>query len=102
MKKTALKTVSTSRKFVYFILSTLNTVLFGQAPPKPNPKHHLELIDLLMDGSECLKSGSGSGWAKKPGSIRIQIRNTAFFGSSNYNKDPEKRSIYLMREAKVL
>ena len=44
---------------------TVNTVLFGQAPPKPNQKHLLEPTSLLMD-----RSGS----AKKPGSIRI--RNT--------------------------
>ena len=35
-------TESTSRRFVYFIFSTLNTVLFGQVPPKPNQKHHLD------------------------------------------------------------
>ena len=54
---------------------------FGQVPPKPNQKHHLDLNGLLMDGSgsRFLKSGSGflkSGSAKKPGSIRI--RNTVF------------------------
>ena len=66
------KTVSTSRKKLYFIFSTLNTVLFGQVTPKPNQKHHLDPIGLLMDGSGSgfLKSGSGS--AKKPGSIRIR------------------------------
>ena len=35
MEKKRPKTASTSRKIVYFILSTLNTVLFGQVPPKP-------------------------------------------------------------------
>ena len=38
------KTVSTSKKLAYFIFSTLNTVLFGQVPPNPNKKHHLDLI----------------------------------------------------------
>ena len=69
--KKRLKNVSTSRKIVYFIFGTLNTVLFGQVPPKPSQNHHLNDISLLMDGSVSgfLKSGSGS--AKKPGSIRI-------------------------------
>ena len=44
------KTVNTSSLF-YFIFSTLNTVFFGQVPPKPNQKHHLDPISLLMDGS---------------------------------------------------
>ena len=59
----------------YFIFGTLNTVLFGQVPPKPSQNHHLNDISLLMDGSVSgfLKSGS----AKKPGSI--QIRNTEIF-----------------------
>ena len=34
-------------EFFFFIFSTLNTVLFGQAPLK----HHLDPISLLMDGS---------------------------------------------------
>ena len=38
----------------YFISSTSNTVLFGQAPPKPNQKHLLEPTSLLMDRSETL------------------------------------------------
>ena len=66
-------------KMLYIISSTLNTVLFGQAPPKPYQNHHLDPISLLMDGSGLLKPGSGS--AKKPGSIRI--RNT---GSKNAYK----------------
>ena len=37
-----------------------------------------------MDGSELLKPGSGSGSAKKPGSIRIQIRNTASFNKKTF------------------
>ena len=42
----------------YVIFSTLNTVLLGQVPPKPN---QLDIISLLMDGSGSgfLKSGSG-------------------------------------------
>ena len=42
---------------------------------RPNQKHHLDAIGLLMDGSGSgfLKSGFWS--AKKPGSIRIRIRN---------------------------
>ena len=59
-----------NQKNSYIIFITLNTVLFGLVPPKPNQKHHLDLGSLLMDGSGFLKSGS----AKKPGSI--QIRNT--------------------------
>ena len=43
-------TESTSRRFAYFIFSTLKTVLFGQVPPKPNQKHHLDSSSLLMDG----------------------------------------------------
>ena len=31
--------------------SAFNTVLFGQAPPKPYQNHHLDSISLLMDGS---------------------------------------------------
>ena len=58
--------------FVYIIFGTLNIVLFVQVTPKPNQKHHLDLIRLLMEGSGFLKNGSVS--AKKPGSIRI--RNT--------------------------
>ena len=47
------KTVSTSRNYFNFIpvFSTLNTVLFGQVTSKPNQKHHLNPIGLLMDGS---------------------------------------------------
>ena len=61
--------VSTSGKIVYFMFSILkvNTVFFGQVPPKPNQKHNLDPIGFLMDGT---------GSAKKPGSIRI--RNTDF------------------------
>ena len=36
---------------MYFIFCTLNIFLFGQAPPKPNQKNHLDPISLLMDGS---------------------------------------------------
>ena len=61
------KTVSTSRQVLYFIFSTLHTVLFGQVTPKPNQKNSLD-----GSGYGFLKSGYGS--AKKPGSIRI--RNT--------------------------
>ena len=61
MKKKHSKTVSKSRKFVYFIFGTLNTGLFGQVPPKSNQKHNLDLIDLLIDGSGSAKEpGSGS------------------------------------------
>ena len=78
MEKKRPKTVSTSRKFCYFIFSTFNTVLFGQATSKPNQKQHLDHIGLLMDrsGSWCSEYGSGSG--KKTGSIQIRIRNTAY------------------------
>ena len=55
--------------------TAINTVLFGQAPPKPYQNHHLDPISLSMDGSGLLKPGSGL--AKKPGSIRI--RNAAFW-----------------------
>ena len=55
---------------MYILSSILNTVLIGQAPPKPYQTHHLDPISLLIDGSGLLKPGSGS--AKKPGSIRIQ------------------------------
>ena len=82
MKKMS-KTVSTSRKKNYFLVSTLNTVLFGQVPPKPNQKHHLYHISLLTDrfGSTFLKSGSGL--TKKPGSIMIRmIRNSDLFASA--------------------
>ena len=40
---------------LYIISSTLNTVLFGQAPPKPYQNHHLDPISLLMDKSGLLK-----------------------------------------------
>ena len=46
---------------VYFTCSTLNTVLFVQAPPKPYQTHHLDPISLLIDGSGLLKPGSGIG-----------------------------------------
>ena len=36
----------TRREILYFIFSTLNTVRFGQAPPKPNQNHHLDPISL--------------------------------------------------------
>ena len=36
----------------YFIPSFLNTVLYGQAHPKPSQNHHLDPIRLIMDGSE--------------------------------------------------
>ena len=67
------RTFFTSRIFFYFIFSTLNTVLFYKVPLKPNQKHHLDPIGLLMNrsGSGFLKSWSGSA---KSGSIRI--RNT--------------------------
>ena len=42
--------------------------------PKPNQKHHLDPIDLLMDNSGSGFLKSGSRLAKKPGPIRI--RNT--------------------------
>ena len=59
------KTARTGRLiFFNFILSTLNTVLFGQVPLKPNQKH-LDPIVLFL----TLKPRSGS--AKKPGFIRI-------------------------------
>ena len=45
---------------LYFISSTLNIVLFGQAPPKPYQNHHLDPISLPMDGSGLFKPGSGS------------------------------------------
>ena len=47
---------------MYISFSTLNAVL------------HLDPISLLTDESGLFKSGSGS--AKKPGSIQIRIRNT--------------------------
>ena len=50
-----------------FSILKVNTVFFGQVPPKPNQKHNLDPIGFLMDGT---------GSAKKPGSIRI--RNTDF------------------------
>ena len=37
-----------------FVSSTLNTVLFGQTPPKPYQNPHLDPISLLMDGSGLL------------------------------------------------
>ena len=50
---------------VYFICSTLNTVLFVQAPPKPYQTHHLDPISLLIDGSGLLKLKPGSGIGEK-------------------------------------
>ena len=43
--------------------STLNAVIFGQAPPKPYQNHQLDPISLVMDasGSGLLKPGSGPG-----------------------------------------
>ena len=48
--------------------TALNTVLFGQVPPKPNKIHNLYPISKLPDGSgsRLKKPGSGSGSAKKP------------------------------------
>ena len=60
---------------LYILSSTLNTLLFGQAPPKSYQNFHLDPISLLMEGSGLLKPVSGS--AKKPGSI--WIRNTALW-----------------------
>ena len=40
------KTEVKVEKNLYFISSTLNTVLFGQAPPKPYQNHHLDSIRL--------------------------------------------------------
>ena len=37
-RPTVKRSVSTNRKFVYFIFSTHNNVLFGQVPSKPNKK----------------------------------------------------------------
>ena len=36
---------------MYILSSILNTVLIGQAPPKPYQTHHLDPISLLKDGS---------------------------------------------------
>ena len=58
-----------------YYISYLAHCPFGQAPPKPCQNYHLDPISLFMDGSLLLKPGSGL--AKKPGSIRIRIRNTA-------------------------
>ena len=68
-EKNVLKLELKWKKILYFISSTLNIVLFGQAPPKPYQNHHLDPISLFMDGS-------GFGLLK-PVSIRIRrIRNT--------------------------
>ena len=42
------KNVSKSRNFLNFIFSILNTVLFGQVTPKPNQKHYLDPIGVLV------------------------------------------------------
>ena len=49
-------------EFFVYIFNTLNTILFGQVPPKPNQKHYLNPISLLMDRSRSgfLKLESGS------------------------------------------
>ena len=39
-KKRPKTEVQLEKKFSYFIFSTIQTVLFGQAPIKPNQKHH--------------------------------------------------------------
>ena len=72
-KRRKTESTGTSRIFFYFIFSTLNIVLFYKVTLKPNQKHHLDPIGLLMNrsGSGFLKSWSGSA---KSGSIRI--RNT--------------------------
>ena len=64
-------------KIVYFICSTLNTVLLGQASPIPYQNHLLDPVSLSMDGSGYLKPGSGS--ATKPESFRIRIQITGFY-----------------------
>ena len=40
--------------FSSYIFNTLNTILFGQVPPKPNQKHYLNPISLLMDRSRSV------------------------------------------------
>ena len=72
-KRRKTESTGTSRIFLNFIFSTLNIVLFYKVTLKPNQKHHLDPIGLLMNrsGSGFLKSWSGSA---KSGSIRI--RNT--------------------------
>ena len=45
-KKKRPKTGVKVEKMLYFISSTLNTVFFGQAPPKPCQNHHLEHVSL--------------------------------------------------------
>ena len=72
------KTGVNVEKMLYLISSTLNTILFGQAPPKPYQNHYLDPINLFMDGSGSGLIKLGSGSAKKPGSIRIRIRNADF------------------------
>ena len=79
MKKNVLKRQVQRDKILisYLALSTVSTVLFGQVTPKPNQKHHLDPIGLLMDGSGSGFLKSGSGTAKKPD---IWIRNTGSYG----------------------
>ena len=56
-----------------FISSTLNTVLFGQAPPKPYQNHHLVKSHKFINGRiRTFKTRIRLG--EKPGSIRIRIR----------------------------
>ena len=56
-----------------FIFSTLNTVLFGQAPPKPQQNHHLVKSHKFINGRiRTFKTRIRIG--EKPGSIRIRIR----------------------------
>ena len=49
-----------------FVSSTLNTVLFGQTPPKPYQNPHLDPKSLLMDGSGSGLLKPRSGMAKNP------------------------------------
>ena len=63
---------------MYSSFSTLNAVL------------HLDPISLLTDESGLFKSGSGS--AKKPGSIQIRIRNTVFMAGSGFSKSNRLRA----------
>ena len=63
----------------------LNTVLFGQAPPKPYQNHHLDPISLFKDGSGLSKPDPDR--REKPGSIRI--RNTVRTTVSFFSKRPK-------------